>query len=248
MTKYHSEPTKYIKVKDYPKEKPKTRTYSILPARAVQDDKMRPTSFKVLAALCIHTNGYGICWPSQLTLAMHLRVSKVTVMRHIKILIDAGYVRKLEPKKYPWGIIQKGKRPTNRYQVLFKGNDPLPTKEEFLAPRPAVVDVEYEVQDGKLTTLDDSHKKTGGLGDGKSDFQILAHTFRTTVERASGVHRLSDPSFQAAAKLHALGVTPDVVRDSTLAMVKDGLRTGRTPPMTLDQVAKWSGLYKKKAE
>jgi len=235
----------YVKVSDYPKEKPKIRRYSVLPARAVQDASLHPTSFRVLAALCIHTNGHGICWPSQITLALHLGVSKITILRNIKKLIAAGYVRKLEPKQYPWGIIQKGKRPTNRYQVMFGEKDPLPTKEQFLAPRAAIMDVDYGIADGKVTQIEETHNKTGGPGDGKADFQILAHTFRAAVERASGAVRLSEPSFPTAAKLHALGVTADEVRESTTAMVKDGLRTGRTPPITLDQVAKWAGLYKK---
>lgn len=235
----------YVKVSDYPKEKPKIRRYSVLPARAVQDSSLHPTSFRVLAALCIHTNGHGICWPSQITIALHLGVSKITVMRNIKKLIAAGYVRKLEPKKYPWGIIQKGKRPTNRYQVLFYANDPLPTKEQFLAPRAAIMDIDYGIAGGKVTQIEDADKKIGGTGDGKADFQILAHTFKSAVERSCGAVRLADPSFQAAAKLHQQGVTTETVRESTIAMVKDGLRTGRTPPLTLDQVAKWAGLYKR---
>jgi hypothetical protein len=238
---------KYVRVADYPKEKPKTRLYAVLPARAVQDDNLKPMSFRVLAAMCIHTNAHGICWPSQLTLALHLRISKITVLRHIKLLVKAGYVRKLEPKKYPWGIIQRGKRPTNRYQILFHGNDILPTKEQFLSPRPAVVDVDWGVMDGKLAHEAESHNKEGGLGDGNKDFQILAHTFRIAVERACGVHRLAEPSYQTAAKLHALGVNVEDVRAATTEMVRDGLKTGRTPPITLDQVAKWAGLYKKQA-
>jgi|DEB0MinimDraft_6_1074348.scaffolds.fasta_scaffold24348_2 hypothetical protein len=235
----------YVKVKDYPKEKPKIRRYSVLPARAVQDASIHPTSFKVLAALCIHTNGHGICWPSQITIALHLGVSKVTVLRHIKRLIKLGYIRKLEPKKYPWGIIQKGRRPTNRYQVMFGADDPLPTKEQFLAPRASIMDIDYGIKDGKVSTVDDADNKKGGLGDGNKDFQILAHTFRTAVERTSGAVRLADSSFQTAARLHQLGVTAEQVRESTTAMVKDGLRTGRAPPMTLEQVARWAGLYKK---
>ena len=39
-----------MRVKDYPKEKPNTRVYSIIPARAVQDDSLHPTSLKVLVA------------------------------------------------------------------------------------------------------------------------------------------------------------------------------------------------------
>lgn len=231
-----------MRVRDYPKEKPGIRVYSIVPARAVQDESLHPTTFKVLAALCIHTNGHGICFPSLLTLGRHLGIARETVSRHIGRLVKAGYVRKLQAKDYPRGVKKKGVRMTNRYQVLFNGNDPLPTKEEFLSPVPLIVD-DRKQMDVEVPGV--TQERTGGVGDGNKQFQLLAHSFKHAVERASGVHRLPDPSFQAAKVLYDQGVTVDQVRDAATAATKNALQNGRTPPLTLDQVAKWAGLYKK---
>lgn len=231
-----------MRVKDYPKEKPNTRVYSIIPARAVQDDSLHPTSLKVLAALCIHTNGHGICFPSLLTLGRHLSVARETVSRHITRLVKAGYVRRLEAKDYPKGVKKKGVRMTNRYQVLFNGNDLLPTKEQFMSPVAAIVD-DRAVMDVALPDV--AQKRTGGLGDENKSYQLLAHAFKQAIESTSGITRLSEPSYQAAKVLHNQGVTVSDVRDAAIAATKDALKNGRTPPLTLDQVAKWSGLYKK---
>ena len=242
MTKSLSElPKKY-----YPKEKPKIRKYSVLPARAVQDESLHPTSLHVLAALGLHTNAVGVCWPSTLTLALHIGKARVTVSRHVRRLLDKGYIRKLDPKKYPGHIVQQGRRKTNRYQVLWEGNDPLPSREEFWAPRPKVAEVDYFVKDGKIEVDNaDLDKRQGVWGKETKEYQTLAHAFRAAVERASGINRLADASFPAAKVLWDQGVTADQVRESTAAMCVDGLKSGRTPPLTLDQVAKWSGLYKK---
>ena len=232
--------------KDYPKEKPKTRKYSVIPARAVQDEKLHPTSLHVLAALGLHTNAAGVCWPSTLTLALHIGKARVTVSRHISRLLKAGYIRKLDPKKYPSHIKQTGRRKTNRYQVLWVGNDALPTKEEFYAPRPKVAETDWYTEKGEIKVDHaDTDNQKGVWGKETTDHHILAHAFVKAVERASGVHRLPNPSFNAAKTLYNQGVSVDDVAAATVSMCVDGIKKGRTPPATLDQVANWSGLYNK---
>lgn len=232
--------------KDYPKEKPKTRKYSVIPARAVQDDRLHPTSLHVLAALGLHTNAAGVCWPSTLTLALHIGKARVTVSRHISRLLKAGYIRKLDPKKYPSHIKQTGRRKTNRYQVLWVGNDALPTKEEFYAPRPQVAEADWYTEGGKIKVANaDTDNKKGVWGKETTDHHILAHAFVRSVERATGVHRLPNPSFLSAKALYNQGVSVDDVAAATTATCIAWLRKGRTPPATLDQVANWSGLYNK---
>jgi len=232
--------------KYYPKEKPKIRKYSVIPARAVQDESLHPTSLHVLAALGLHTNAVGVCWPSTLTLALHIGKARVTVSRHIRRLLDKGYIRKLDPKKYPGHIVQQGRRKTNRYQVLWEGKDPLPSREEFWAPRPKVAEVDYFVKDGKIEVDNaDIDKRQGVWGKESTEYQSLAQAFRSAVERSCGIHRLPEPSYQAAKALWNQGVTVDQVKDHTVAFVHQALKAGRTPPLTLDQVAKWAGLYKK---
>ena len=95
--------------------------------------------------------------------------------------------------------------------------------------------------------LDDAlaDKQSGVKGDTNKSYQVLAHTFRQAVERTCGVHRLPEPSYKTAKVLSDQGVTIEQVRDSTAAMCREALQNGRTPPSTLDQVAKWAGLCNK---
>tara|TARA_R110000851_G_scaffold3636_5_gene14875 strand:- start:742 stop:1458 length:717 start_codon:yes stop_codon:yes gene_type:complete len=237
---------KSLSKKDYPKVKPKIRRYSVLPARAVQDESLHPTSLHVLAALGLHTNAMGVCWPSTLTIALHIGKSRVTVSRHVQRLIKAGYIRKLDPKAYPSHVVQKGRRKTNRYQVLWDGKDPIPTKEEFFAPRAKVAEYDWYIDHGEVKIdSPDTDKRRGSGGSGSTEYQTLAQAFKNAVERTTGSTRLVEPSYQAAKLLIDQGVSVDQVRESTAAMCVDGLKKGRMPPLTLDQVAKWSGLYKK---
>ena len=130
--------------------------------------------------------------------------------------------------------------------MLWEGNDPLPSREEFWAPRPKVAEIDYYIEDGKITVDDvDTDKRQGVWGEESTDHHILAQAFRNAVEAASGMNRLADQSYQAAKVLWDQGVTPDQVRQYTLSMCREQLKRGRTPPMTLDQVAKWAALYNK---
>lgn len=222
------------------KGKPNIRRYCIVPARAMQDETMTQAQLKVLLCIGMYANKYGVCWPSQVTIGRHLGVETFWVSRQVSALIRKGYLRKLKHKDYPKGIKRRSRGRTNRYQVLWEGNDPLPSMEEFwaLAPRFAI-----DPDDNMLQ--DDSDMQSGVKGDTNTDHKVLAQAFKQAVERITGSIRLPDPSFQAAKVLKDQGVTVDQVRDATAAMCKDALLKKRTPPLTLDQVAKWSGLYKK---
>lgn len=222
------------------KDKPNIRRYCIIPARAMQDEQLNRGDLRVLMCLGMYSNSHGVCWPSQITIGRHLGVNYVWVSKCVSRLIKLGYLRKLDRRKYPAGIKRRSKLPVNRYQILWEGNDPLPTKEQFWAPQPKFA----ALHDDDLNEPTE-HMQTGVKGDGNTQYQILAQAFKSAVERASGVHRLPEPSFQAAKKLWDQGLTVDQVRDHTAAFVRDALKNGRTPPLTLDQVAKWAGLYKK---
>ena len=221
------------------KDKPNIRRYSIIPARAMQDERLTGPHIKILACLGMYTNSYGVCWPSQTTIARHLGVGRVWVCRTMRILKELGYVRLLEPRPYPKHIKRRSRGKVNRYQVLWEGNDPIPTNEQFWAPAKIIMDIDDDVMPTE------TNMQTGSLRESNTDYQILAHAFKKAVEATSGVSRLPDQSFKHAKVLYDQGVTVDQVRDATVSMTKDALRSGRTPPMNLDQVARWSALYNK---
>jgi hypothetical protein len=219
-------------------DKPKIRKYSVLPARSVQDDELHPTSFRLLAAICLHTNGWGICWPSGETLARHISRSRKTVSVHVGRLIKAGYIRKLQPKAYPFGFKRKNGWFTNRYQVLFEGPaTPMPTREQFLAARPLIAE-----NDQDLEAIDADYNQKGIVRGDEALIQSIAQAFRQGVERASGVVRDVGQSLLCAGRLAEKGVQPDQVLAAAVQATIAWRKERRDPPMTLDQVAKWAGL------
>lgn len=217
--------------------KPEIRKYSVLPARAIQDDKMHWTTLRVLGAICLYTNAYGIAWPSRVTIARHISRSTKTVSVHVSRLIKNGYVRKLQPRDYPPTIKPKNTWRTNRYQVMFDGpQTELPSREQFWSPRPKVATEPAEEKAQGVT-----HMRRESEGE-NPDFRILAQAFVSAVEMASGQRRLPGPNQDTARALANRGVKPEAVRLATIEMTRANLKTGRTPPMTLEQVAQWSAL------
>jgi hypothetical protein len=104
------------------------RSWSVLPARWTTDKRLAPNDVRVLGALGLYTNQVGVCWPTYETLQRFTKLSRNAVMAAIKRLEEMGYVRPLKPEYWPG---QKSKWLTNRYQVLWRGDDPLPRWEEL---------------------------------------------------------------------------------------------------------------------
>lgn len=104
------------------------RSWSILPARWTTDRRLAPNDARVLGALGLYTNAAGVCWPTYETLQRFTKLSRNAVMAAIKRLGDMGYIRHLKPEYYPG---QKSKWLTNRYQVLWRGDEPVPRYEDI---------------------------------------------------------------------------------------------------------------------
>ena len=67
------------------------------PSRAIQDDRLatRPRTFMILCALCQFIGPTGYCYPKQGRLARQLGMSQQGISKHIRLLIDYGYVQKV---------------------------------------------------------------------------------------------------------------------------------------------------------
>ena len=67
------------------------------PSRAIQDDRLatRPRTFMILCALCQFIGPTGYCYPKQDRLARQLGMSQQGISKHIRLLIDYGYVQKV---------------------------------------------------------------------------------------------------------------------------------------------------------
>jgi len=219
------------------KDKPDTRLYSILPARAVQDDELPHMTLRVLGALCLHSNGAGVCWPSRMTLGRHVNRSKNTITRHVSLLVAKGYVRRLKARMYP--VKRKSKAGmTGRLQILFEGKQTkLPTKEEFYAAKPKVV---AEI-DGEATPAED-HNERGVRGVDNEIHKRIVGAFLAGVQDIAGQHRDAIAQVEEARRLAVAGIEASQVREYTISMCIEARDKGRSPPLMLHQVTKWAGL------
>ena len=216
--------------------KPETRRYAVLPAKSIQDDDIHPTTLRVLGAICLHTNKYGICWPSRVTIGRHVSRTPKTVSTHITRLIKEGYIRKLTKRGYKIpGWKRNSRYATNRYQVLYDGlKTALPSKEQFYAPRPKIAE-EYPEE------LETENSK-GVKGGEKLDVSSIARAFCNGVQKASGVVRNVDNQLKDAETLAELMVNPEEVEEAAVNMTLERRKLGQDPPLQLNQVAKWAGL------
>jgi hypothetical protein len=211
------------------------RRYSILPSRAIQDRDNNVTDIKVLGAICMHTNSHGIAWPSITTLARHVGCTIDSVSVVTQRLVKRGYIRKLKPR--PYKVKAKARRQTTRYQVLFDGDEtPLPTLEDFRAPKPRLV-AEHDGDDEASLT-----EPTGFERENPALSRSLAQSFVRAVQAATGELRLPDRQRATADRLALAGVTPEQVAEATRQAVLEARSAGRSAPQTLEQVAERAGL------
>ena len=184
------------------------RQWSILPVRALLDRKLTQSEFRVLAAMCVFTNSYGVCWPGTQTIGAILSMDQGNVSRAIQKLVKRGYVRRLMAKDYQLEYAKFGK--INRYQVLYQPDAALPSWEELqssivLAP-----------------VADDSgaHINDVGSVDGNAIASLsrtLAHAYSRAVQSRTGQIRNVDNEINHARKLAERGVTVEQVLAATVA-------------------------------
>jgi len=110
----------------------------------------------------------------------------------------------------------------------------MPTYEQFISPKPRVV---AELDEAPVEEA--AHKSKGVRG---TQAKSLAQAFVSGVAAASGVHRTAESSLAVAETLAEQGVEPEAVRDYAMQMTLEALKSGRQPPLTLNQVASWAGL------
>jgi len=178
--------------------------WSIVPTRAFGDSRLNDADRRVLGALCAFVNRAGVCWPALDTMQdISGYATRKSVFDAIQRLKRAGYVRQLKPKDYQE---TKSGWKTNRYQVLWLGNEPMPTYEDINAA--------IRLQDVALK--DDSNEDKGGLGEDNANNSLahsLASAYAATVERVLGQPRRAENELGAARQLAALGVdVPAIVR------------------------------------
>ncbi|MDY0873113.1 helix-turn-helix domain-containing protein [Dongia rigui] len=71
-----------------------TGRFARLPAAAVSDRRLSGDDLRALCAIAIYVNRKGTCWVSTERLAQDLGLHRRSIQRHVKRLIDLGYLRK----------------------------------------------------------------------------------------------------------------------------------------------------------
>jgi len=180
--------------------------WSIVPTRAFGDKRLNDTDRRVLGALCAFVNRAGVCWPALSTISQLAGFATAkTALDTIKRLRQYGYVRQLKAKDYQ--ITASGWR-TSRYQVLWTGEEPVPTLEQINAAR--------ALQPENTATEGTEGKGVVGDQDGSLPLaHALASAYSAAVERATGQARRPDNEMGAALRLAARGVTVGEVLDAT---------------------------------
>jgi len=119
------------------KGKTSNKRYAIIPARALSHPDIAPYDMLVLGTLGLFVSRSGVSFPTIETIRAYTGLSRSSVLNALKRLTIHKLIRKLQQKRYP---SQTSRWLTNRYQVMFKIDDPLPTDEELLASIPYATD------------------------------------------------------------------------------------------------------------
>jgi len=194
---------------------------------------LKERELRVLGALCIFANRAGVCWPAMQTLCeITGYAERVTIHNAMKVLKRRKYVRQLSPKDYQetasgWH--------SNRYQVLWDGDEPLPTYEEIHIAKP----LQVREDDDDVDTKD-----IGGMGDGhlvsrasdQPEAAAITHAYIRAVQQATGQVRLYDNEIAHARRLAVAGYTAADVSAATLN-VCDKARERRAGVPSLYDVA-----------
>lgn len=101
--------------------------FSLMPSRAISDKNLSRNDLRVLGALCCYTSKLGVCYPNQNTIAIKTGISRPNISKAIQRLKNFGYLRLLKPKGQK---LKNAFRRGNRYQILIRGNEPIPSNKE----------------------------------------------------------------------------------------------------------------------
>lgn len=92
--------------------------FAIVPARAVFDDRLSPSTLRVLNVMGVYGDKNGWCRPSLTTIGKKLNCTKQAVAKHIKSLSEYGYLEIHHRYR------KDGGRSSNLYRILFDVGEP----------------------------------------------------------------------------------------------------------------------------
>jgi hypothetical protein len=199
--------------------------WSIVPSRAFGDKRLKDADRRVLGALCAFVNRAGVCWPALATIKdISGHATNKSVFDAIQRLKEAKYVRQLRPKDYQ--ETRSGWK-SNRYQVLWLGDEPRPTMEDINTAR-------------KLQLASDDEpikEEIGGAGDETALNTLshtLAHAYARAVQSRTGQVRNVASEINHARRLALVGISIEQVREATVQACDQALARRAGVPSLAD--------------
>lgn len=181
--------------------------WSIVPSRAFGDKRLKDADRRVLGALCAFVNRAGVCWPALATIKdISGHATNKSVFDAIQRLKEAKYVRQLRPKDYQ--ETRSGWK-SNRYQVLWLGDEPKPTMEDINTAR-------------RLQLASDDEPIKEEIGGAGVDAALntlshtLAHAYARAVQSRTGQVRNVASEINHARRLALANISIEQVRDATI--------------------------------
>ena len=195
------------------------------------DKALKDSDRRTLIALGYYANRAGVCWPSIRTLAEDTGLAPNTLQSAIGRLLKAGYVRRLKHNDYDqlegsWGY-------SNRYQLLWRADAPLPSFEQImeanrLQPKAEQIKFDTEV--------------LGVRGD-KDEFdrlmQQLKVAWATAIEKTAGFRPAQPPPLSILVGL-AGKASPTELAAATEELTRQRIKGGLNVPslgMVVDYIA-----------
>ena len=202
---------------DQPGEK---RPFAVVPVRAVKDRRLKISDLRLLVAIGYYANRAGVCWPSMKTLSGDTGIDPSDIAKMVPGLVTLGYLRQLNPNDYDqkkgvWGH-------SNRYQLLWRGDEPVPTWEQ--------------VKDANLLQPEDVREPIEGSGARGTVVQIsnhatqLAAAWAAALERETGVRPAQQPPVAELAALADAGVPPGALAAEAATLTRERARARLGPP------------------
>jgi hypothetical protein len=199
--------------------------WSIVPSRAFGDKRLKDADRRVLGALCAFVNRAGVCWPALATIKdISGHATNKSVFDAIQRLKEAKYVRQLRPKDYQ--ETRSGWK-SNRYQVLWLGDEPKPTMEDINTAR-------------KLQLASDDEpikEEIGGAGDETALNTLshtLAHAYARAVQSRTGQVRNVASEINHARRLALSDISIEQVRAATVQACDQALARRAGVPSLAD--------------
>jgi len=198
------------------------RRFSVYPSRAVMDLSLSINDIRTLLALGLYTSGAGVAFPTLQTIGAYTGQGTAGNQAALRRLVDKGYIRKLQPK---WYAGQSSPWLTDRYQVLYSKDDPVPTKEQLVESN--AFNIHSLEGTGSKEETPTNHDHTERVQRVENCFRSILQTYNVSI---------SQSQFLPASFLVSQGIELDEFKRLASLAVSQWLKLKGSVPSGLQQL------------